>query len=153
MPKFPESLSQIEDALARMNVGHEAFQVKNIISVDLDGDGRVETIITATNIKQSELDALVNGKTVQGRKWRSFIVISRGKDRPLQIIKECSNKMYDYEMPYVADLDGDGVLEVLIQGINYDAMPAEGFALVDVELLKISAKKVQKMVEVHTSPI
>lgn len=117
----------VREILAEEGLKNPKIVFEQVLRIDLDGDGVEEVILTASNHQDSHLP-------VHGRKGDYSLVLLRklvnGKVENIVVNLDCHvldepedgtgrlvNKFF---VPLVADLDGDGVLEIVCEGQYYE---------------------------------
>lgn len=161
LPRVPEIRSESDLAtylpiVAGVLIGQknkaDGMRITEVLTVDLEGDGRAETIVCATNIREEEVDALCSGEVDRPDDRCSLVALSRDGG-PAVVLAESYEGMTEYEIPFTADADGDGIMEVMVLAICLDAVPAEGFSIQCERLLKVVGGKIQTLVEINSNPV
>ena len=131
----PEYQVLAEEMIAAKGVENPATELKQIVSVDLDGDGTDEVLLAADNT--------VDGQFEQVGKGDNAVLIFRKMvgGQPVDqlvdsyILTEDLDYVSIYQVLYevmtCADLDGDGTLEVVVkswyyEGVTYSIYTLEG---------------------------
>lgn len=119
------SLKIMNDFLRAKRITTRVAKLDQAFSVDLDGDGREEIVLTATRVdrsfqptrKRKNYDAysVVLVRKIVGGKAQNIVLESETVPK--------SDAIYDgyaYEISSFADLDGDGKMEILLHGEYYE---------------------------------
>jgi len=137
----PEYQALAEDMIAAKAVDDPVTELKQIISVDLDGDGTDEVLLTADNTNDGQFEQVGKGdnavlifrKMVDGQPVDQLV--------DSYILTEDLDYMSIYRLLYevetCADLNGDGILEVVVkswyyEGVTYSIYKLEGDRLIRV---------------------
>jgi len=110
--------SLIREMISQQGLSKEKVSIEKVIRVDLEGDGAEEALITATDwdvrkaVEQGEegtYSVVILRKLVNG--YVKNIVMKE------QYTKDLANEnKYIYYTPMVLDIDGDGVMEIFVEG-------------------------------------
>lgn len=105
------------------NVSKAEPVIRQVLRVDLEGDGVDEAIITASNLEFPLT-------TFSSRPAYSLVILHKvieGEDKYILLEKEFypedSNDnycLYAYYVPFILDVNGDGVMEVFTEGVYYE---------------------------------
>lgn len=122
----PEYLALAEAMIAGEGVDEPETTLKQVISVDLDGDGIDEALISADNavdgqmaeVKKGDNAALIFCRIVDGQPVDQLVdsyIVTKDPEyiTPYRLL---------YAVETCADLDGDGVLEVIIKSWYYEGV-------------------------------
>ncbi len=113
-------------------------KIEEIYKVDLDGDGADEVVIRATNYGNF-------GPSAKKGEY-SFVLlrkIDKGKGRDILLSGDFIDKDLEFgapnrhEVSAIADLDGDGNMEIVIYGEYYEGSWAEVYKMKGIEPLKV----------------
>ena len=112
--------------------------IKEIIRVDLDGDGTQEVVLTANDTTDNMFHDRKKGanaivlfrKIVDGKVHQDIVV----QDLWLEEPEEATLYRYLFEVCEIADLDGDGIMEVIIKGWYYEGEEYCVYKLIDHKL-------------------
>lgn len=125
-------LDAVRNLLISKGIDRPKVKITQLLRVDLDGDGQDEVLISATNYKnEAEMISAVAGDY-------SFVAMRRvvdGKVRTQFVVGEVYPKsnmngaMNSYEIGCLLDLNGDGVLEVIIRSAYYEGGGTEVWQL------------------------
>lgn len=128
----------IEKILIDEGIENPVTHIKEIIRVDLDGDGTEEVIVTANDTADNKFDYLKKGDhaIVLFRKIVNGEVQNQIIHREIQVEEpeEFSIYRYLFEAYDIADLDGDGIMEVIIKGWYYEGEYYQVYKLINDEL-------------------
>jgi len=119
----------VRDFLKTKGIEEPKVKIDNIIRVDLDGDGEDEVLISATNYSEKEEGAPMRSPAGS----YSMVLLRRvvsGKVETQLVEGEFYPKAYDdderfnapnaYKVTAVLDLDGDGMMEVVVASNYYE---------------------------------
>jgi hypothetical protein len=119
------------DALRTKGIVNNAPKIRQAFRVDLDGDGQEEVVLTATSYDENIQPSAKRGdysfvllRKVVGGKVQNQIV--KG-DFVLKNIKFGAPSKY--EISSIADLNGDGKLEIIVYGAYYEGNWIEAFEM------------------------
>ena len=122
-PTQQVSVDAVREFLESRRVTDPQVKITRILRVDLDGDGEEEMLINATNYPDDEppMDTAVPG-------GYSMVLLRRvvaGKVQTELIagdfyVKDESSPAYVYKVPAVLDLNGDGMLEIIVHSQYYE---------------------------------
>lgn len=142
MPRIPKPLSSqssvhknaVMSYLKKEDVTRPIAKIAQIFSIDLDNDGVNEVLITATNIKNvhgfgwkaGEYSFVMMRKTT-GSGVKDYLLdgnfFTKGKDNGA-----APNR---YEISSIADLNGDGKMEIVIYSAYYEGEGSGAFEMRD----------------------
>jgi hypothetical protein len=153
MPRVPKSIDlngavykkAVADVLRSKGIAKTTIKLTQAVRVDLDGDGQEEVLITATRYKNGidALDAKVGDYSlVMVRK------IVAGKVQNIVLIGEFIKNKTDYGIPSsfeisaIADLNGDGKMEIILYSEYYEGQSAwavemKGNKPTEIEILAV----------------
>lgn len=134
----PEYLGLAEDMIAAEGVEDPVTEVKQVISVDLDGDGTDEVLIAADNTNDGQFEGVGKGdnavllfrKIVDGQPVDQLVdsyILTEDLDY-------ASVYRLLYEVMTCADLDGDGTLEVVVKSWYYEGVTYSVYKLTNDQL-------------------
>lgn len=125
----PAYRAVVASLLRRKGIARPQVKIVKVLRVDLDGDGQEEVLINATRVKRWE----TGGITPEANAGDYSVVILRkvvgGRLRTLVLDEEYHPKggrqenegtPYEYNLVAVLDLNGDGRMEVIVQGGYYE---------------------------------
>lgn len=116
--------SVIEDILVSKGIKDADANIKQILRIDLEGDGVEEVLITASNFELPLFYSVDKGSY-------SFVVLRKIIDGEVKNIilegyfykqEEASDFVlsYAYYIPWILDANGDGRMEIFIEGRYYE---------------------------------
>lgn len=133
------------DALRTKGIINKAPKIRQAFRVDLEGDGQEEVLITATSYD--------NGAQPSAKKGDySFVLLRKivgGKVQNIILTGDFVTKDISfgvpskYELSSIADLNGDGKLEIIIYGAYYEGEWIEAYEMKankpsDIKILNVS---------------
>ena len=120
----------VKNYLVECGIESPKTSIKQIISVDLEGDGTEEVLIAADNtiddqfeqVKKGDNAVLIFRKVVEGE------VIDQIVEQDIRLNEEEYSSYYRilYRVETIADLDGDSVMEVIVRSWYYEG---EGWSI------------------------
>lgn len=132
----------VEGLLTEEGLSEPVTALRQIVTVDLDGDGSEEVLIAADNTSEVGFDRAKKGdnallvlhRTVEGQPVDE-IVDSHIVDRePL----DDTPFLYTFTVETCADLDGDGILEVVVKAQRYEGTAYAVYKLTDDGLKRVA---------------
>lgn len=141
MPRLAKEISDEEGKYKKIAIdylGIENPQISQLLSVDLDGDGEEEILINAQNIVPTEnedfsfamdkslfLKARLRNPLLKndGDKYSAIFIYKQGKIIPMNEVKIMagdSEKLKLFKISAIADLNGDGVMEIISTEADFD---------------------------------
>lgn len=150
VPRVPQSISVADktyrtiaaDFLKSKGIARAKINLSQILRVDLEGDGQNEILITGNFYKKG----LTEGQSAGDYSFALLRRIVNGKTRNVLIEGEFFTKTGDYSPPEereivaVADLNGDGKMEIVLNAAYYEGSWEQVF--------EISGGKLSKVLEV-----
>jgi len=128
--------------------------IKQVVSIDLEGDGTEENFLVASNITRADIDTFAAGKeNVRDNKY-SIVVLRRSVEgRESNVLISAQYKfLVVHEILFIADVDNDGVLEFMINHESIEAVQAECFSVSTQVLYHIKDSGVEELSSVFVSP-
>jgi hypothetical protein len=124
-PKQPAYQTIIRGVLKQHGLPNAAVNIRKVVRIDLDGDGKDELIINATTSRQSYPDARPRQNDY------SLVVLCKninGKMVTIPVEEEYYQRNLEFAAPNeytleaVLDTNGDGVMEIIIGWVYYDGI-------------------------------
>ena len=145
--KSAEYLKVVSDFLRPKGIVHKNIELKQAFRVDLEGDGQEEVILAASKIWNEpeqerpklpidEYSFVLLRKIVNG-KPQSFLIT--GAFYPKNRFAYDDN---DYDISAIADLNGDGKMEVIVYGQYYEGNSAQVFQIIGNNAVAVKALSV-----------
>lgn len=127
-----------KDLLGRGGVENPDTTLKQVIRVDLEGDGTEEVLIAANNTQDDQFEEVQKGDNalIVFRKVVNGEVIDQVVDQDIRLEVEEYPSIYRilFQVDAIADLDGDGVMEVIIRSWYYEGEGWGVYKLIDNKL-------------------
>lgn len=129
-PRTPQKLENdskvynqiVKKFLAGKGLTNSKIQITQAYRIDLDGDGTEEVVIAATHYKQDSSASAAAGdysfvivRKISGKKVVEILVDGDFHKRGVQF-----GAPNAYEISTIADLNGDGVMEIVVYGEYYE---------------------------------
>ncbi len=129
-------LSLVKEVLAGEGIENPDTVLQQVISVDLDGDGENEVLLTADNTTDGRFEEVKKGDNAV------FLYMESDSAEPQVVEKdvypeepaEVSLYRLLYRVETIADLDGDGIMEVVMKGRYYEGDWFAIYKLIDGHL-------------------
>jgi hypothetical protein len=133
------------DALRAKGIINKAPKIRQAFRVDLEGDGQEEVLLTATSYEGYVQPSAKKGSY-------SFVLLRKivgGKARDIIVTGDFVTKDVNFGVPgkfeisSIADLNGDGKLEIIVYGAYYEGNWIEAYEMKDdkpaaIEILNVS---------------
>jgi hypothetical protein len=123
-PKSAKYQQAVRNFLRTKGIVRSPIRVDGVVVVDLDGDGSKETLIAANYYRRGEMEAQSAGDY-------SVVLLLRnvaGRVKVSAVSGEFFTRKGDYvppnvrEIPIVADLNGDGRMEIVLDSRYYEGL-------------------------------
>jgi hypothetical protein len=146
-PRIPQTINvdnrtyktAVADFLAKKGIARPVVKIQQAYRIDLDGDGRDEVLISATNYKKGlSSDAAVGDY--------SFVMLRTAKGKAVtdHLLKgDFITRKVDFgaptqnEISAIADLNGDGKMEIILNGQYYEGEFASAFEFRNGRIVEI----------------
>lgn len=134
-------LKAASDALKSKGIVNRRPKIRQALRVDLDGDGREEVLLMATSYEKGIQPRAVRGDY-------SFILLRKivgGKVRNIIVSGDFITKNIEFgapgkfEITSIADLNGDGKMEIVVYGAYYEGNWVEVYELSGDKLTNVKA--------------
>lgn len=118
----------VSDLLKQNGLDISDPNILQILKLDIDNDGQDEIFITASNltfpmktmVEKGMYSAIVARKIIDG-KARNFVLESFVQTKTIKASDPTADHTpYTYYVPFILDADGDGKMEVFVQGKYYE---------------------------------
>jgi len=125
----------VKEVLQKNGLKNVKIILKQNYSVDIDGDGSEEVFITASNIDYNDLKTEIVKNTYSIIILRK-IINNKAENIVLQKSIYADNKSFEegcstiYKIDYIADLNNDGVMEVVAEDKYYEGM---GYTVIEIK--------------------
>ena len=148
LPRVPKKMNQkkskykkiVANFLKEMKM-KQWVKIQQVYEIDLEGDGNMETIISATKYSKDEFPEVVVGDY-------SFVLLLRKEGEMTEKILLLGDFIHNEEevegmIPYyntlhsIADINGDGVLDIIVNSRYYEGEYSLALAFIDGELQQI----------------
>lgn len=148
--------SLIKELLLKNGLEGAQINIKKVLSVDIEGDGEEETFIVACNLTDKDYEEISN-VTFKDEDTKYSIVLMLKKVDGYEkgiIISECYKEATEYDINYLADVDGDGQIELSVNAsyMSREIMEAEGYSLSADKIYDIVDDKLIEVLSVDSSP-
>lgn len=129
--------------------------VKRVITCDVDGDESEEAIIIATNITDGDLDGISEGNPPESKGKYAMVVLRRAGQEgyTAEALLVTKDYLEMQEVEAIADFDGDGVMEILLDQEDLEVVGAEGFSFSTETIWDLSEGSWIKRLEKFSNPI
>jgi hypothetical protein len=126
----PVYRSAVADLLKRNGITRPQVNIVKVLRVDLDGDGTEEVLINATRVKRWEQGGGITPDSNPGDysvvllrkviKGKVETIVLDGEYHPKRRNPERDGPPNEYSIVAVLDLNGDGRMEVIVEGGYYE---------------------------------
>lgn len=112
----------VEDVLSDKNINGIEVDIKQVMKTDLEGDGLEEIIITASSYKapinfdetDERYSLIVLQKIIDGQ-YKNILIAGDYQEEG-----NTESLNYLYYVPFILDLNGDGRMEIVTEGMYYE---------------------------------
>jgi hypothetical protein len=132
--------------LRRKGIDNPNVNLAQVIQVDLDGDGVEEVLVSAANYERFKPEG---GLTPNARAGDYSLVFLRKLVKGLVVTKIITGEYYpkakefagpsEHRIIGVLDLNGDGILEILLSGRYYEGEWVEAYRVQGAKIIKLSS--------------
>jgi hypothetical protein len=147
----------IKELLSKKGLENVAVNITRVLTVDIEGDGKEETFIVAGNFSETDHTEISDGKFQGADSKYSIIVMLKNMDgnKKSIVIKESYKDLHEYNINYLADVDGDGVIELSVNELDMNAaiIEAEGYPISTDRIYEIMGDRFIEVLSVDSSPI
>jgi hypothetical protein len=128
-PRSPLYRAVVADLLRRNGIRRPQVKIVKVLRVDLDGDGVEEVLINATRAKRWDSGSIAHDWNAGDYSVVLLRKVVRGKVQTIVLDGEYHPKLRkqdsdgppnEYALTAVLDLNGDGRMEVIVQGGYYE---------------------------------
>lgn len=129
----------VKNYLEEIGFGHVPVNIKQILKTDLEGDGVDEVVISA-----SSYDAPINFFDAPDR--YSIVLLRKlidGEVKTFHLAEDYHKKdetetlNYAYYVPFILDLNGDGRMEIIVEGMYYEGQW--------IEIIDVNGSEIQSV--------
>ena len=136
----------VTSTLAAEGLDAPDISLKQVIRVDLDGDGTEEVLITADNTVNGQFEQVKKGDYAICifRKLVGDTVEDQVVEKDIRLEDEQETTLYRnlFSVESVADLDGDGIMEVVLRSWYYEGEGWAVYKLIDGRLQQVASNGV-----------
>jgi hypothetical protein len=145
----------VRDVLIKTGLDGQDALVKEVKEVDLDNDGMEEAIILATNITEEDMNMNTDGNPDIFYGKYSLVILQRHRDGEElnTVVSQRFNAGQLFQVPFIADVDGDGQMEFLVRTVNVQFVPVEGWASTNDDLYKIKGYDIERKLSIFYHPV
>jgi peptidoglycan hydrolase-like protein with peptidoglycan-binding domain len=136
-PVIVSASSEIEtlvaDWLVEQGIAQPEVEINQVVEIDLEDDGSVETLITATRYTATESF----GVSANAGDYSAILLWNKDKGTLREVASELYPRASEFAAPNsfsllaLLDLDGDGVLEIVIESHYYEGGTTEVYTVAD----------------------
>ncbi len=128
----------VENLMIKEGLKYPDTTLKQVIKVDLDGDGTEEVLITADNTINDKFEQVMKGDNaiVIFRKLVNGKIVDQVVEKDIRLKNEEGVSFYRilFRIETFSDLDGDGIMEVIIKSWYYEGEGWFVYKLIDNRL-------------------
>ncbi len=151
-----ENEAIIKELLSQNGLANAPILIKQVVDVDIDGDGTIETFVTACNLTDKDYEEISEGTFKDVNEKYSMIVMlkkAKGQEKAI-VISESYKDAVEYKINYFADIDGDGKMELSVneQNMSSAIMEAEGFSISTDKIHAVDGESLQEVLSIDSSP-
>lgn len=151
-----ENEAIIKALLSQNGLANAPILIKQVVDVDIDGDGTIETFVTACNLTDKDYEEISEGTFTDANEKYSMIVMlkkAKGQEKAI-VISESYKDAVEYKINYFADIDGDGKMELSVneQNMSSAIMEAEGFSISTDKIHAVDGESLQEVLSIDSSP-
>jgi ribosomal protein L18E len=112
--------------LRKKGIRRPRVNITKIVRVDLDGDGVTEVIVNATHVNRWESGSITPNANAGDYSIVMLRKVANGKVYTIMLDEEYHTKYTkfsapnEYSLSAVLDLNGDGVMEIVVAGAYYE---------------------------------
>lgn len=154
---FEEYDTIIKELLSKNGLGSMAVSIKRVFTVDIEGDGKAETFIVAGNFSETDHTEISDSKFEGADSKYSIVVMLKDMDgnKKSIVIKEAYKDLHEYNINYLADVNGDGEIELSVNELDMNAaiIEAEGYPISTDRIYEIMEDRLIEVLSVDSSPI
>lgn len=146
VPRVPQKLDSdgkvytkiVADFLKTKKISNPVVKIEQLYRVDLEGDGKDEVVIRATNYKNfgaSETKgdySFVLVRKIVGKTVKNILLTGDFTTKDVEF-----SALNTHEVLAIADLNGDGKMEIIIYGQYYEGHWDEAYQIVGEKVVKV----------------
>jgi hypothetical protein len=124
--RSPIYRNAVIEQLRKKGIRRPRVNIIKIVRVDLDGDGVTEVIVNATNVNRWESGSITPNAKAGDYSFVMLRKVVNGKVITIMLDQEYHTKYTqfsapnEYSLSAVLDLNGDGVMEIVVAGAYYE---------------------------------
>lgn len=154
---FEEYNLIIKELLSRNGLESAEISIKKALTIDVERDGTDEAFIVAGNLIDKDYEEISNGTFKDADSKYSIVLMLKridGYEKSI-VVSECYKGTVEYDISYLADVDGDGEIELSVNELDMSTgiMEAEGYPLSTDNIYDIMEDKLIEVISVDSSPI
>ena len=126
--------------LADVGIENPETVLQQVIRVDLDGDGENEVLLTADNTADGRFEEVKKGDNAVFLYMESDTAEPQVVEKDVYPEEQEEGSLYRllYRVDTIADLDGDGIMEIVMNGWYYEGDWCTIYKLVDGRLQAVA---------------